>query len=146
MSTWLSQLLFQLRFHPLAVRLAVNLSSQLSYPVHHLSTSYLVLLFLRVLCPSLRAWLTWYFFAAFFGFAAFWGFCLPLPCAPLPACACLRLRLRLPCAMVRHILRATFGCSWLLCLQLVALHAYATSLRMSRSLSVSTRTVALGKL
>ena len=82
----------------------------------------------------------------FWRFLAFFGGILPAFALRPFARLRLRLRLRLPCAMVRHILRATFGCSWLLCLQLVALHAYATSLRMSRSLSVSTRTVALGKL
>ena len=113
-------------------RLAVKLSSQLSYPVHRLSTSYLVLLFLRVLCLSLRAWLTWYFSAAFSALRLFGVFVCP--------CLAQRLRppaLRLAClAMALHL--PTFGwwvqlpsIDWWVHLPTIA--AYSTSMCMPRS-------------
>ena len=117
---------FQLRFHPLAVRLAVNLSSQLSYPVHRLSTSYLVLLFLRVLCPFLACVANVVLFRCVFRLCGFLGvfvcLCLaPLrPPAPAPAPA---PALPAPWYGIFFVLRLVavgcFACNWLLCMHML---------------------------
>ena len=131
MSSWLSQLLFQLRFHLLALRFAVHIITAIPI-VHNFFCLLRLSLSLRL---ALLAWLPWCLLRCFCGFRAAYALpflppCLPAP-APAPACAAMAFGcIWLGCVCL-HILRATF------------LLACSTCLWLSRSLWVSTRTASL---
>ena len=113
MSTWLSQLLFQLRFHLLALRFAVHIIIAIPV-VHNLFCLLHLSLSLRL---ALLAWLPWCLLRCFGGFLRFLGdfACLcPSLSASLPACA------RAPAPACAAM---AFGCIWLGCVCLHILRA-----------------------